>query len=172
MSTEPDTEFALLPPVVGPSFLVSQVGALAALEFGARLAPLGIKPHHAGILRILGRNPGISQQALSEVLGVFASRLVLLLDELETQQLLERRANPSDRRSYRLRLTARGRKTLAAIGTVTLALEEQLFAALTPKERSLLTDLLTRVAAGQGLEPGVHSAYRELNRRSPKSKKK
>jgi DNA-binding MarR family transcriptional regulator len=170
MATQVKVEAALLPPLVGPSFLVSQVGAIAALGFGARLAPLGLKPHHAGILRILGRNPGVSQQELSEVLGVFASRLVLLVDELEKHQLLERRANRSDRRSHRLHLTARGRKMLAAIGAVTLGLEEQLFAALTQKERTLLSALLTRVVAEQGLQPGVHSAYRELNRRPWKSK--
>lgn len=99
------------PPFVAPSvslsFLVSQLGGYAALESGARLAPLGLEPHHAGILRIVGRNPGLSQQALSETLGVFASRLVLLLDTLEARVLIARREHPADRRSYRLHLTPR-----------------------------------------------------------------
>jgi DNA-binding MarR family transcriptional regulator len=149
-------------PVVGPSFLVSQVGGHAALEFTARLAPLGLKPLHAGILRLVGRNTGLSQQALSALLGVFASRLVLLIDDLEKRQLIERRESPTDRRSYQLRLTARGRKTLAAVGALTAGLEDNLFAALSPRERGLVSALLARVADEQGLTPGVHTAYRQL----------
>jgi DNA-binding MarR family transcriptional regulator len=162
MSPRRVAETPVRPPVVGPSFLVSQVGGHAALEFGACLAPLGLKPHHVGILRIVGRNSGLSQQVLSETLGVFASRLVLLIDDLEQRQLIERRERPSDRRSYGLRITARGRKTLAAIGALTVGLEDRLFAALTQKERSLVSALLSRVADEQGLTPGAHSSYRQL----------
>lgn len=147
-------------PVVGPSFLVSQVGAHAALEFGAKLESLDLNPRHAGILRMVGRNPGLSQQALSEVLGLFASRLVALLDELEERALVERREHPSDRRSYGLHLTKNGEKSLAKIGALTTELEERMFAALTAAELRTLTSLLERVVAGQSLTPGVHSAYR------------
>jgi DNA-binding MarR family transcriptional regulator len=171
MSTRRDHEVPTVAPVVGPAFLVSQVGAFAALEFAAALAPLGLKPHDAGILRIVDKNPGLSQQALSELLGVFASRLVLLLDELEEKRLIERSASASDRRAYRLHLTLHGRKALAAIGALTVRLEERLFASLTSKESSQLAALLARVADEQGLRPGVHSAYRQLTPRKPSSKR-
>ena len=153
-------EAALRAPAVGPSFLVSQVGAHAALEFGARLESLGLGPRHAGVLRIVGRNAGLSQQALSEMLGLFASRLVRLVDELEARALLERRADPVDRRRYGLHLTKKGARTLEAIGALTGELEDDLFAALSRAERRQLAALLERVVAEQDLTPGVHSAYR------------
>jgi DNA-binding MarR family transcriptional regulator len=52
------------------------------------------------------RQKGISQQMLADLLGMFPSRLVLILDELEQAGLIERRASPTDRRIYALHLTA------------------------------------------------------------------
>jgi len=67
-------------PPVGVAFLLSQVGAHAASCFEERLAAMELKPHHAGLLRMLGSNPGLSQQELCDVFGIFPSRLVVLLE--------------------------------------------------------------------------------------------
>ena len=69
-------------------FLLSQVGALVALGFKERLARLDLVPAHAGILRVIDQSDGLSQQALGEKLGVFPSRLVSMLDELEERGLI------------------------------------------------------------------------------------
>ena len=71
-------------PAAGLAFLLSQVGAHAAARFAERLGPMDLTPAHAGILRAIERADGLSQQALGERLGVFPSRLVGMLDELET----------------------------------------------------------------------------------------
>lgn len=158
----PDQSGPLKPPTVGAAFLVSQVGAHAALAFGDRLAALDLKPHHAGILRMLGSNPGLTQQALSELLGVFPSQLVRFLDFLQEQQLIERRDSPGDRRSYRLHLTRKGRSVLTRIGELTQELERDLFAALSATETRVLEELLARVVVQQRITPGVHPAYKQL----------
>ena len=149
-------------PPVGLAFLISQVGAHAAHGFAELLSQLDLKPHDAGILRILGSNPGQSQQALSDLLGAFPSQLVAMVDGLEKRGLVERRNNPHDRRSYRLYLTKTGRKTLARIGKLTLQLESDLFAALHEQDRAVLLGLLTRIISEQGLTPGVHPAYKQI----------
>src|SRR5262245_64407010 len=117
-------------PKVGVAFLLSQVGAHAAYAFEERLATMELKPHHAGLLRMLGANPGLSQQELSDLFGVFPSRLVLLLDQLERQKLIERRDHQSDRRSYRLHLTNSGRQALTRIERLTRELEHELCGSL------------------------------------------
>ena len=99
-------------PPVGVAFLLSQVGAHAASSFEEKLAALELKPHHAGLLRMLGSNPGLSQQELCDIFGIFPSRLVVLLDQLERRGLMERRADSSDRRGHRVHLTKAGRKQL------------------------------------------------------------
>ena len=146
----------------GAAFLLAQVGAHAAWRFAARLAALELAPPHAGIMRILGAQPAITQQALATALGMQPSRLVALVDELETRGLVERRANPDDRRSHALHLTEKGRATLEAIGLVGREHQQALLAALNEDEQGQLAVLLRRIADQQGLAPGVHPGYARL----------
>jgi DNA-binding MarR family transcriptional regulator len=149
-------------PAAGPSFLLSQLGAHAAIQFAERLAPLNLTPPHAGILRAISRSDGLGQQALGGTLGMFPSRLVLALDELEQRGLLERRENPKDRRSHSLYLTEAGREVLAQIGRIAREHQDVLCAALDESERAQLTEYLTRIAAQQQLTPGIHPGFRKL----------
>jgi DNA-binding MarR family transcriptional regulator len=152
----------------GLAFLLSQVGAHASARFAARLEPLGLKPPHAGILRVIEQADGLSQQALGEKLGIFPSRLVAVLDELEQLGLVERRDSPTDRRSYALYLTRAGREALEQIGRVALEHQDALCAALDESERAQLAGFLMRIAAEQGLTPGVHPGFRKLGCAEPK----
>jgi DNA-binding MarR family transcriptional regulator len=152
----------------GLAFLLSQVGAHAAARFAERLEPFGLKPAHAGILVVLQQADGLSQQGLGEKLGAFPSRLVALLDELEGRGLVERRDSPTDRRSYALYLTEAGREALDQIRHVGREHQEALCAALNPSERAQLAGFLARIAAQQGLAPGVHPGFRRLGCAEPK----
>jgi DNA-binding MarR family transcriptional regulator len=161
------THIASESPHVGIAFLLSQTGAHAALRFTEELnTTLNLQPYEAGILRMLGANSGLSQRALCDLFGIFPSRLVALLDELEAKKLVERRDDLADRRRFSLHLTSAGRRTLVQIGKVTRALEADLFAALSSKERAQLHGLLTRMVAQQHIAPGVHPAYRALNKKA------
>jgi DNA-binding MarR family transcriptional regulator len=142
--------------------LLSQVGSHAAGRFAERLVVLNLVPSQAGIIGIISRNEGLSQQALGEKLGMFPSRLVQMIDELEERGLVERRDNPADRRSYALTLTSVGRETLKQIEQIVRQHEESLCAALGESERERLAHLLTRIADEQKLTPGVHPGYRRL----------
>jgi DNA-binding MarR family transcriptional regulator len=148
----------------GVPFLLSQVGAHVSARFGERIVPLGLKAAHAGILGVLGRSSGLTQQALCDLLGIFPSRLVALLDDLEELKLIERRESPSDRRTYALHLTNAGRAALAEIGNVALQLQKDICAALTEEEQTLLAELLTRIVSQQQITPAVHPGYRQMGR--------
>ncbi|HEX4622381.1 MAG TPA: MarR family transcriptional regulator [Myxococcaceae bacterium] len=150
-----------------PSFLLAQVGAHAAAKFAERLASTGLTPAHAGILRIIANGPGTSQRALASTLGMLPSRLVTLVDELETKGLIERRDNPDDRRLHALHLTERGGKAMMEIGRVARAHGEALCAALKPAEREQLSELLGRIADEQGLTPGVHPGFKRIKPDEP-----
>src|SRR5882757_2958719 len=121
----------------GVAFLLSQVGEHAAARYAGRIAPLKIKPYHSGILRILGDGAGLTQQALCDLLGMFPSRLVGLLDELQKMKLIERRESPADRRTYALHLTKTGRDMLSEIGTVAQRVEKDICSTLNEKEQAL-----------------------------------
>ncbi len=154
----------------GIDFLLAQVGAHAAARFAERLEPLKLAPAQVGILRIIERQSGLSQQALADVLGMFPSRLVLVLDEMERTGLIERRASATDRRLYALHLTARGTKKLQAVGLVIRQHQDALCAALNGSERETLADLLSRIAEEQQLRPGIHPGYRRLGGRAAHEK--
>ena len=149
------------PPVGGlsPSFLLAQVGAHAALKFAERLRKLELAPRHAGILRILNSTPAITQQALAATLGMVPSRLVELVDEMESWGLIERRENADDRRRYALHLTEKGRSTLDIIGRISREHSRALLAAISDDEQRQLATLLQRIADQQGLARGVHPGY-------------
>jgi DNA-binding MarR family transcriptional regulator len=147
----------------GLAFLLSQVGAHSSSRFGERLEPLGLKPAHAGILRVIAQNDGLSQQALGEKLGLFPSRLVVVLDELEERKLVERRDSPADRRSYALYLTRAGYSILEQIERIGQEHQDAICAALNELERAQLANYLSRIAAEQQLEPGIHPGFRKLD---------
>ena len=133
-------------------------------EFARLLEPLQLSPADAGILRLLRQSPGISQQQLAETLGMHASRLVAILDALESRKLVARAPNPEDRRLYSLRLTAHGTDTLAEIGQIARTHNELMCAGLKTTEAEQLAALLQKIAAAQGLTPKVHPGYKDLNK--------
>ena len=145
-----------------PAFLLAQVGAHAAAKFAERLGPIGLTPAHVGSLRVIAVSAGSSQQEVAERLGMFPSRLVALVDELQDRGLVERLENPRDRRIYLLQLTTRGQEVLQSIGRVAREHQDALLAALNMEERDLLASLLLRVADQQGLRPGVHPGFARL----------
>ena len=153
-----------LSPKIGVAFLLSQVGARSAQEFARLLEPLSLSPADAGILRLLRQSPGISQQKLAETLGMHASRLVAILDALESRKLVARAPNPEDRRLYSLHLTVRGTEMLAEIGQIARTHNELLCSGLKAPEAQQLAALLQKVATAQGLTPKVHPGYRELGK--------
>ncbi len=144
------------------AFLLAQVGARAAALFAARLEEIGLVPAHAGILRAIAGNAGVSQQALASLLGMVPSRLVPLLDTLEERGLVERRDHPDDRRVYELHLTENGSRAMADIGRVARAHDDAVCASLTDKERETLRSLLSRIADAQKLTPGVHPGFSQM----------
>lgn len=146
-------------------FLLAQVGAHAALRFAKRLEQLQLTPPHAGLLGVLKRSGGQSQQDVAEHLGLHPSRMVALVDELEAKGLIQRRANPDDRRVYALFLTPAGEKALRDIARVQGEHAEALCAALDASERAQLAGLLARIAKQQGLRPGVHPGFARIGRR-------
>jgi len=137
----------------GFAYLLAQLGFHAARMFAEQLAPMGLEPRHAGMLTRLAANEGKSQQAIGDLIGLNATRMVFLVDELEHLGLVERRRNPADRRSYALYLTADGHEKLAAVRAAGARHEERLGASLTEAERAQLAATLRQIAEAQGISP-------------------
>ena len=73
-------------------------------------------------------------------------QLVGLMDELEEQDLVERKRDPNDRRRHLVKLTPEGKKTVKRLRSLTRQLEDDFLAPLDEKERAELHALLRRLA--------------------------
>jgi DNA-binding MarR family transcriptional regulator len=153
------------------AFLLAQIGAHAAKQFAERLSPLKLTPPHAGILRLLAQSSGVSQRELAGNLGMHASRLVAVVDEMESLGLVVREGNTDDRRTYSLQITPTGQDVLKEIAKIAQQHNESLCAALTQEERDVLAGLLQRIADQQGLTRGVHPGFSRLGGKTSPSGK-
>jgi MarR family transcriptional regulator for hemolysin len=81
-----------------------------------RLKPLDMSIARWGALYWLGQaGDGVSQAALAELAGVEPPTLVRVIDQLESQGLVERRVNAADRRVNLLHLTAAAKPLVTEI---------------------------------------------------------
>ena len=147
------------------AFLLAQIGAHAANKFAERLATVNLSPPQVGILGILRRSGGLSQQDLAGTLRMHPSGLVAVIDELEELGLVQRKDSPDDRRTYALHLTDKGIATLSDVGRIAHEHNKSLCRALSDEEREQLRGFLQRIADEQGLAPGVHPGFSRLGTR-------
>jgi MarR family transcriptional regulator, organic hydroperoxide resistance regulator len=98
------------------------------------------------VLRVVGLRPGLSAGDLASILRVHASTLTGVLQRLAAQGLVQRIADPRDRRRAVLRLTARGRRANAIMpGTVESAVSTAL-AGVSTRDRAATRRVLEQLA--------------------------
>lgn len=128
-------------------FLMSWVAQRSRERFARALAEsTGLHPREFGVLAVVAREPGITQQAVGEAAGVDPSTMVATLDSLEERGLAERRPHESDRRKRAVYLTDRGQETAREAGRLGKEAGREVFAALTSAERRQLNALLRKLA--------------------------
>jgi DNA-binding MarR family transcriptional regulator len=129
-------------------YLIRQAQLWVFQDFNETLAALDIRPAQYSILTIVRDNPGLSQMALSHVLGIVRSGLVPLLDGLESRALLKRTPSASDRRSHELYLTMEGNRLLDSADALVQEHEKRLMKKLGPRGHKELIEIL-KVFAGR-----------------------
>jgi DNA-binding MarR family transcriptional regulator len=90
-----------------------------------------------------------TQLELSRVVCVDKTTLISVLDRLEDQGLVVRTVSPADRRVRIPEVTATGRQMYAKFATARDAAEAIVLEGVSPAERDLLVDLLTRICERQ-----------------------
>jgi DNA-binding MarR family transcriptional regulator len=95
--------------------LISTVGRLLRTEADRRARRDGLTRAQWSILLHVSRTPGLLQKELAQSLEVDPMTVARLVDRLEARALVERQADPTDRRVWRLHLTDAGRALLADI---------------------------------------------------------
>ncbi len=140
-------DLGVLPELLGYQLRRAQLAVFQ--HFAATLGDQGITPGQVGLLVLVSRNPGISQTALANAVGVERSTLGEAIDRLVKRRLLVRKRAPRDRRSYALRLSASGERFLDDLMPRLRAHEEDVAVHLSADERETLIALLRRLADGR-----------------------
>ncbi len=108
------------------------------------LAPLGLTFAQSRVLRILARRDEPMRIGdLAARFEVAPRSATSMIDSLETLGLVERRADPTDRRSVLVGLTPDGLALMTRIGEVRRASAEVLFGRLTAAQQEQLLEMLT-----------------------------
>jgi DNA-binding MarR family transcriptional regulator len=110
-------------------------------DFVDTLNPMRVRPAQYSVLLVIAANPGNSQAAIGQTLGIERARLARMLDELERRKWVAR-ANGTDARSHSLYLTPEGEKALAKIKRLAARHEARLAAHVGVKRRAQLMALL------------------------------
>ena len=110
-------------------------------DFVDTLNPMRVRPAQYSVLLVIAANPGNSQAAIGQTLGIERARLARMLDELERRKWVAR-ANGSDARSHSLYLTPEGERALTKIKRLAERHEARLAAHVGVKRRAQLMALL------------------------------
>lgn len=117
----------------------------ATQRFHKVMRPFQLRPAQFSTLVLIGANPGVGQRYLCETLGIEKANFVGLLDILERRNLVERRAEPKDRRRYAIFLTKEGHSLLRKASLTHAGMEKSLNKQLSAASRKNLLVSLARL---------------------------
>ena len=123
--------------------------AAAQDEVEAKLGEIGLSLAKLAALKVLsdaGESLPLTQ--LADRLSCVKSNITQLVDRLEADGLVERQANPNDRRARLATLTASGRKACRDGSRIQESAEKHVLRKLTAAESRQLAELLTKITGG------------------------
>jgi MarR family transcriptional regulator, transcriptional regulator for hemolysin len=127
------------------AFLLKEVSRRYVLRFEVRAREIPLTLDQAKTLVRLEKNEGASQARLAELAEVDAMAMVRMLDRMEADGLLERRADPADRRARCLFLTAKAKPILDQIWRLSEETRAEVFAGVDKARRDVFMDVLEHI---------------------------
>ncbi len=126
-------------------FLIGDVSRLLRYRFDGRARTLGVTRPQWRLLLLLARYPGKSQAELACLLEVERITLCRMIDRLQEAGFLERRPDPSDRRVWRIFLTAKGEEIIGKLHSIGAEFQKEILAVLAPGEPEALQAILMKL---------------------------
>ena len=133
--------------------LLNDVGRMLRTEGDRRARTQGMTRAQWVMLLRLERQPGLSQKELAELLEVEPITVARLVDRLEARGLVERRADPADRRVWRLHLLPGAADVLEELAGEREAMTRMLTARLAPETVEIVTEALLAMRCALSRRP-------------------
>ena len=108
------------------------------------LAPFGVTPHQACVLYQLDRGKAMPSR-IAALMGIDASSMSRILQQLEKQKLIQRELDPDNRTRTIVSLTAEGRSMNRRITWHADLVQEKIHCSLSESDRAALNRCLHRI---------------------------
>ena len=105
---------------------------------------IGMALRNMVTLAYLRDHPGVAQQQMTEDLSMDSNTGVLVLNDLEDLEYVERRRDPADRRRHLVDITDAGVEALERAEMAQGSIEEEILGGLSASERAELRQLLVK----------------------------
>jgi DNA-binding MarR family transcriptional regulator len=129
----------------GTGFLLSRLGSLASRSWAAFLAAHDLTQSQYAVLLVLNEQGPVGQQRLARLVAADARNIVQVLDSLAARELIQRQADPADRRRRIITLAPGGTALAGTLSEAAGADRDDFLAALGDSDRQHLNDLLQRL---------------------------
>jgi DNA-binding MarR family transcriptional regulator len=125
--------------------LAPLIRAMIAAELPV-LEANGLSMWGYSVLVALDRSAIRTQAALAEAIGADKTRIIAILDELQQNGLIERLADPEDRRARLLAITKEGRRVKDAVQAEIQRGEERWLGTLSATDRAVFLRVLQELS--------------------------
>jgi MarR family transcriptional regulator for hemolysin len=126
-------------------FLLKDLSRRYVQRFEQHARDLSLTLPQCKVLCKLEPNEGMSQARLAELAEIEPMTMVRIIDRMEADGLLERRADPADRRARCLYLTKKARPLLDRIWQLSDVTRGEVFTGVSREQRDAFIDLLAKI---------------------------
>lgn len=137
-------------------YVLSDVARLIRTVFDRRVRDIGLTRAQWLVLTRLYRRPGASQTELADMLEIDRASAGRMIDRMQKNGWVERRADSEDRRINRLYLTADARRAHKDMWAIAETTVDDALAPLSAAEREQFTRLAARVKGQLQSMAGAH----------------
>ncbi|EGU40310.1 MarR family winged helix-turn-helix transcriptional regulator [Vibrio scophthalmi] len=128
-------------------WMINVVAGKAEKMFDAELKKHGLSVALWPTMMCLWEEEGVTQRDIAAKSKVENSTTTRTLDKLENLGLVERRADPHSRRSYRIYLTEQARSLKEQLLPIPVAVNQTMLSSLNDKEQQQMIALLQKMVA-------------------------
>jgi len=155
-------------------FLLKGISRLSSKNFERHARELGLSLSQCKVLGYLSCSEGVSQTRLAELTETDPMTLVRILDRMEQDGWIERRADADDRRAHCLYLKDAAKPVLARIWKISDQARDEALAGLSAADRERLIELLEHIqqnlSALDGHDKIVAAAGNKSSQKSQRKK--
>ena len=126
-------------------YTVADMTRLMRRVFDRRSAQLGLTRAQWRALSRIERAEGLTQSELAEDLDLEPISVGRVIDRLESAGFVERRADPDDRRCWRLYLAGKSASVMADMKKISTGLQEEVLAGVSAEDFTVTMRVLAKV---------------------------